>query len=574
MNETESVASPKRASAHIIILLGACVMLVACLVAFYQLKASYTGAIKGGKENTARLTNTLSGYVDLSFMAVDLMLRRASDKQYYNFLFGEHLNDDMAASFKMWIDEVPSIRAMMVTDNTGAIKRAFSKEEKGQDLLKEGGTVRDQRYFILHKMDEAAEVQVSPFAVEGDDKKFIIMSRSLTKLDGSFGGIIAALIDVESFTSILQAAEISHHTKMVMMMDDGVLLAQAPTAEMQGDFNTPRFVASLITQEDKAGALHLQEESIDENMHIVAFKRLMHLPVTVSLLVAEDDVLKNWRVSRNNYMLFLGIFALFVAVTSCLAVIIGRQVRHIEKSEKAAHLCNKNTSKFITKMNYELRTPLNTIIGYSEMIHLGYFGALNEKQKERVYDIQVCGAYLLEFVHDILEIIKGEAGKLTLAEGKTAIAPILGTVLKTVVPYAKKEGVNIVSDEGIEHLPALKADERKLRQAFLNLLNSMVKFTPSGGMLALSGEVDGKNNLVITVISRGMTRSLEDFSQAFSLAGQLDMQDTESGGLGLPLCKIFVECHGGQVKCHNAEGEGMVVRVILPAERVIFSDHE
>jgi signal transduction histidine kinase len=256
-------------------------------------------------------------------------------------------------------------------------------------------------------------------------------------------------------------------------------------------------------------------------------------------------------------------------VTSFLAVIISQQVREMKKSEKMALLSNQNTSKFITKMNYELRTPLNTIIGYSEMIHLGYFGALNEKQKERVYDIYICGTYLLEFVHDILDIIREEEGKLVLSEVKVKIAPIMETVFRTVLPYAKKEGVNIVCEEGIYTLPELKGDERKLRQSFLNLLTNMVKYTPSGGMVSLSGEIDAKGNMVINVISRGITISAEDFSLAFSMSGQLNSSDTEGGGLGLPLSKIFIERHGGQIKLHSADGESITVRVILPAERVL-----
>lgn len=571
MSSIFSVKPHQRLFTHIIIFLGACAMLVACIVAFYQQRASYEAHLYEGKENTARLTSALSGYIELSFLTVDLILHRASDKQYFNYLFGANLNDDMENNFKLWANEAPSICGMLVTDSAGVVKRTFYKE-KQQRLLQEGENVRDQRYFVLHKMDDVDNVQVSPLLdVSEDTNNYIIISRTLTKLDGSFGGIIAAIVDVKSLTSMFRSIEFSSRTKLALLLNDGTVLAQFPTRENKSDFNTARFVASLAgAGREQVEDLGIIEEEIDSIPHIITLKKFSQLPLTLSLFVAEDDILKNWRASRNNYILFLGVFALFIAVTSYLALIIGKQVQKIKRSEKKALLSNQNTSKFITKMNYELRTPLNTIIGFSEMIHLGYFGALNEKQKERIYDIHICGTYLLEFVHDILDIIRDEEGKLVLSEVKLKIPPIIETVLRTVLPYARKEGVNVICEDGIETLPELRADERKLRQALLNLITNMVKYTPSGGMVAISGEMDSKGNMIINVVSKGITVLPEDFSLAFSMTEQLNSSDNEGGGLGLPLSKIFIERHGGQIKLQNAEGGGGVaVRVILPAERVL-----
>ncbi len=568
MNNIFSVKPPQRVFTHIVMILGACVMMVACLLAYVQQRDAYDITIRDGKENSVKLTNALSSYLNLSVASIDLLLRRASDTQYFNDLFELRLSDDRAAHLKMWVEESPAVEGMLITNEKGVIQRAFYKEAEKRTLLQEGTTIKDLRFFILHKMNEGQNLQVNPLDIMlGESSRYVVISRSLVRQDGSFGGVIAALMNVDYLTAFLHSIELGPNTRMVLALDDGMILAQS-SVDNKNDAAIARFVASLAGRE-RGTLLRTTEEEVENDKYIITMQRLVRLPVTVSLLSSEEDILKSWHISRNNILLFLGIFALFIAVISSLAMIISRQVQQIRRSEKMALLSNQNTSKFITKMNYELRTPLNTIIGFSEMIHLGYFGPLNDKQKERVYDIYICGTYLLEFVHDILDIIREEEGRLVLSEANVAIAPIIEMVFRTVLPYAKKEGVNILCEEGMDILPEVKGDERKLRQSFLNLVTNMVKYTPSGGMVSVSGEIDAKGNMVIYVTSRGITLSPEDFSLAFSMSGQLNSSDTEGGGLALPLSKMFIERHGGKVTLHSTDGTGIVVRVMLPAQRVL-----
>src|SRR5690606_18738007 len=116
-----------------------------------------------------------------------------------------------------------------------------------------------------------------------------------------------------------------------------------------------------------------------------------------------QDILAGWRDSRINDLIFLAIFALFVIAIAIFALLAARQMRRVQHSERTAVLASQAKSEFLANMSHELRTPLNAIIGISEMMEAGYFGKLNQKQKERIHDINYCGTHLLELINDILE---------------------------------------------------------------------------------------------------------------------------------------------------------------------------
>ena len=288
----------------------------------------------------------------------------------------------------------------------------------------------------------------------------------------------------------------------------------------------------------------------------------------ITVTIDEKDFLAAWRVARIKDIGFLAIFTVFGSVLSFFALTMAKQIVYVEESEAAAILASQAKSEFLANMSHELRTPLNAIIGFSEMMSSGYFGPLNAKQKERIQDINLCGTHLLQLISDILEFSKGEAGKLELNEESFDMHELVKESLRMMNEKIKAKSINLVVDIA-PNLPLMQGDKRKIRQILLNLLSNAVKFTPEDGSIKTAAKLDQHGNMNLIVADTGMGIAEEDIPTALSVFGQVHRSSAHEGtGLGLPLCKMFAELHGGKMALVSAVGEGTTVRVIFPASRV------
>jgi signal transduction histidine kinase len=219
-------------------------------------------------------------------------------------------------------------------------------------------------------------------------------------------------------------------------------------------------------------------------------------------------------------------------------------------------------------MSHELRTPLNAIIGFSEMMNAGYFGELNEAQKERIHDINLCGTHLLQLISDILEFSKGEAGKLELQEEVLSVSQTISECVRMVAEKARSKQIEL-RVEASSALPSLRADKRKLRQILINLLTNAIKFTPENGQI-IAKAARNKTGMDIVVQDSGVGIAEKDIATALSVFGQVHRGRSHEGtGLGLPLCKMFTEIHGGTFTLESSVGIGTTVTVHMPAERLV-----
>ena len=245
-----------------------------------------------------------------------------------------------------------------------------------------------------------------------------------------------------------------------------------------------------------------------------------------------------------------------------------RKTVELEKSRTAAEAANIAKSQFLANISHELRTPLNAIIGFSEMLAAGYFGAVNDKQRERVQDINLCGTHLLQLISDILEFSKGEAGKLELNEEEIDVRRTVEECVRIVAERAKAKQITLHT-ELLSALPELYADKRKVRQILLNLLSNAIKFTPAGGTITVGARLDAHGQLQLAVADTGVGIAEEDIPTALAVFGQVHRSQSHEGtGLGLPLCKMFAELHGGRLQLNSTVGSGTTVRILFPENRV------
>ena len=119
-------------------------------------------------------------------------------------------------------------------------------------------------------------------------------------------------------------------------------------------------------------------------------------------------------------------------------------------------------------------------------------------------------------------------------------------------------------------LPRVLADQRKLKQVIINLVSNAIKFSQEGGKVEIAARLSEDGRITITVSDRGIGMAPEDIPKALSVFGQVHKAEGYEGtGLGLPLCKVFVEMHGGKLRIESLKGVGTRVSVILPETRVL-----
>jgi signal transduction histidine kinase len=272
----------------------------------------------------------------------------------------------------------------------------------------------------------------------------------------------------------------------------------------------------------------------------------------------------------------------------------------LDQAKARAEDANRAKSEFLANMSHELKTPLNHIIGFSELMVDRHLGNLNETQEGCLQDVLRSSRHLLSLINDILDLSKIEAGMmpLSLAEvdlhtfvnwgESAALERATGRVFQVVKEIAKVRGT-------------ILADEEKLKEVMDILLSNAVKFSPRGGLIRIGARAvqalvrpglrkgdstrlaviqkvveddqgangDLRRFVEFAVTDSGIGIEAEDLERIFEPFEQADgSMDRKFGGagLGLSLAKSLVELHGGKIWAESeGEGKGSTFRFIIPA---------
>ena len=244
-----------------------------------------------------------------------------------------------------------------------------------------------------------------------------------------------------------------------------------------------------------------------------------------------------------------------------------------DKSRQLAE-ASQHKSQFLANMSHELRTPLNAIIGVTEM--------LREDAEALKQDLEpldrVLGAarHLLALINDILDLSKIEAGRMELQLESFALAPLIGSVVKTVEPLAAKNA-NEIAVHCDAATGTLNADQMRLRQALLNLMSNANKFTERGTITieARQGKENGRDWVTISVADTGIGMTAEQMGKLFQEFSQADASTARKyggTGLGLAISKRFCQMMGGDITVESAPGRGSTFTIRLP--RIVEASKE
>ncbi|WP_017932024.1 sensor histidine kinase [Robiginitomaculum antarcticum] len=234
---------------------------------------------------------------------------------------------------------------------------------------------------------------------------------------------------------------------------------------------------------------------------------------------------------------------------------------------EAMEAADRIKSEFVGHVSYQLRTPLTTISGYSELLALDSTGELNDVQEEYLFAVKTAADDLAKTIDDILDIAAIDADVLDLELGDVDIAALVHSAAEFVATKAadtqRKLTVTCPDDIGV-----IRADEKRLKQVLHNLLSNALAFTTEGGRVDLTAERTPAG-VRISVSDDGVGIAHDDQIKVFE-----SFQSKRGGaGLGLALVQRFVERHNGWVDMESEEGRGTKVTVYLPENATLTSAH-
>ncbi|AFY53118.1 signal transduction histidine kinase [Rivularia sp. PCC 7116] len=236
----------------------------------------------------------------------------------------------------------------------------------------------------------------------------------------------------------------------------------------------------------------------------------------------------------------------------------------LEYTKEAADAANQAKSEFLANMSHELRTPLNGILGYAQILKRS--NQLQEKEHRGAQIIYQCASHLLTLINDILDISKIEARKLELEFQQIHFPSFLETVIEIFRVQAEQKGIDFIYEPD-KNLPvSILADEKRLRQVLINLLNNAIKFTVHGSVtftVKCTNFCESTNEKPIVSINfqiedTGIGIAENEQTQIFGSFEQVGdkKQQSEGTGLGLAISQRIVELMGSKIQVESQLGLG------------------
>ncbi|PJJ18446.1 signal transduction histidine kinase [Janthinobacterium sp. 67] len=250
-----------------------------------------------------------------------------------------------------------------------------------------------------------------------------------------------------------------------------------------------------------------------------------------------------------------------------LEELVAERTSALSVAVSQAQAANRAKSTFLANMSHELRTPLNSVIGFSRLMAASPH--MHDDEKRNLAIIHRSGNHLLTLINEILELSKGEAGRLQAQTAVVALAPLLQEVMDMLGMRAEQQGMTLRLD-CVALPPAVLLDATRLRQVLLNLMSNAVKFAGGGEVtLRVRGERRGGDQWMLSfaVCDTGIGIAPEDQQRIFEPFVQADSAGPKDGtGLGLAISREFVQLMKGELTVESTPGQGATFRFSIPAQ--------
>jgi signal transduction histidine kinase len=272
-------------------------------------------------------------------------------------------------------------------------------------------------------------------------------------------------------------------------------------------------------------------------------------------------VIVSIRALKNEHGEIIGAINCFYDITDR-----NKAERAVEAAREVAENANRVKAEFLTGMSHEMRTPLNAISGYVELLQMGIQGPVTDSQREALQRIEKSGRHLLSLINDVLNFAKLEAGKVEYQIEDIPLAAVVTEALLMTEPQAAAKQLRCGS--AIDTTTVVRSDTEKLRQILINLLSNAVKFTPARGEISLSTRRStDPEKIVLAVSDSGPGVPAAKRNSIFDPFVQLQsgpIRTSEGTGLGLAISRDLARAMGGDLTLDDQCTSGATFLLSVP----------
>lgn len=302
--------------------------------------------------------------------------------------------------------------------------------------------------------------------------------------------------------------------------------------------------------------------SLFPNMPALPAYIAMTMPINVAMLVGAYQRLV---ISPDLVMLIVAVYMPACIIAARRMALFFREMvgarLQFKRLSEAAEAANAAKSVFLSSMSHEMRTPLNVVLGYAQLVVMDK--QINPEARDNAAEIEKAGRHLLALVNDILDLARIEAGRVEMNIEDVGLAEVLADCQRFIEPLALEQGLVL---EIPQTRVVVHADRLRLQQVLLNLLSNAVKYNHPGGRVSMRGDIQprGRYRIAITDTGPGIAAErMGSLFQAFNRMGA-EMGVVQGTGIGLVISRNLIELMGGTIGVESVEGAGCTFWVELP----------
>jgi signal transduction histidine kinase len=565
----QATASMQRLRRTIVILF-LCFMTFVSLAGILHLAEQYRSAVDEATRTARASVRTAESFTSRTLAETYRVLEGVGDVyrtqvQHQSFDEGD-LHRILAAK----IDKLPHVAALLVLDTERkriAAARIFPvyRQPLDDDLRNAGMPVDLGGGLLIGKLYSSEK-----FVTDGP--RFYLPVGVRIEQDGKTIGYAVAILHPEFFSAFFKSIDVGPMGLVKLWRTDGTLIAISGNSTVKVGETDPQVIKRFEALGQMAdGAKELvYAVSTGYSRRIQAAETISGAPMAAVVVLEGADYLKAWRESRDR--IGLGILLIVMAMAGTGFFIFAQLSRSelnelaLRQAKAAAEEANEAKSRFLAHMSHEFRTPLNAIMGFSEIIKNKVLGeGVSTVYVSYADHIHKSGEHLLNIVNDILDMAKIESGIQPLHAEKLNVLNVTEAAVAFVDRLASERGLRIAVNVPV-NLPFVIADERYLRQVLINLLTNAVKFSAPGLEIMIEARRHAKG-LDISVRDHGpgiedsiMRRIGEPFLQSNPSVTRVG----QGAGLGLSICKQYMDMLGGELLIDSQCNRGTTAAVRFP----------
>lgn len=550
-------------------------LIVLSLFAF-QLWQNYNSTIEAEKRNSRNLVRSIESHIQ-GILSENEVLMADVGALYTRLAAGGFFDEAQFHDYlKSSAAQLPQVRVLFLLDERARPIAASHVNAIPQNMRdKKVGffpdrVPTDRRYFLGSLLDAPAFARV-------DELWSFPVFHKIQDANGTLQGYVAGIIDPTVLNGFLSTLEVGEYGDVLIWDQSGRLIAAHPNSRLEAGVYSDSVAMRMSMQLAGTDSPELTtiQGDLDGAQIVVSHKSIEGGQIGLVAFLNGLDYLGPWHTSFYIFTI-TGIFVL--SIISVFAIVLGRELRHkardelaLEIAKREAEQANLAKTHFLAQVSHEFRTPLNAIIGFSDMMKTQILaGQSNDKALEYTDDILTSGHHLLSVVNDVIDLARIDSGELNHEPEKTNVHDSINAVVKLLAGEVVQRKVRIQTEETQPNCH-LNIDKRLLKQVLINLISNAVKFSPPGSDIRVAvTRSDGAVIISIHDQGSGVEPNIIDrIGEPFLVSTAQLSAVGQGAGLGLSIAKRIMDLVGGELIIESGQGQGTVAQMKFPEAMVV-----